>query len=177
MDNSEAASTTQLDFGDIAAAVDVPDHLESGEPKFINLALAIEALKRGDHLKSGEPNIAAATTQLDFGDTAAAVPDHLESGEPNIIALALAIHNHQEALKRGAAATSANEPNIAAATSANEPNIAAAAPEVPQEALTEKTQEALTEKTQEALIKKTLKNKTKRAADDTLVFNLLQQYS
>ena len=110
---------------------------------------------------------AASTTQLDSGDIAAAVdvPNHLESGEPNIIALALAIHNHQEALKRGAAATSANEPNIAAA-----------APEVPQEALikktkealTEKTQEALTEKTQEALIKKTLKNKTKRAADDTL---------
>ena len=144
MDNSEAASTTQLDFGDIAAAVDVPDHLESGEPKFINLALAIEALKRGDHLKSGEPNIAAATTQLDFGDTAAAVPDHLESGEPNTIALALAIHNHQEALKRGAAATSANEPNIVAA-----------APEVPQEALIKKTQEALTEKTQEALAEKT----------------------
>ena len=119
---------------------------------------------------------AASTTQLDYGDIAASVdvPDHLESGEPNIIALALAIHNHQEALKRGAAATSANEPNIAAA-----------APEVPQEALikktkealTEKTQEALAEKTQEALIKKTLKNKTKRAADDTLVLNILQQYS
>ena len=111
---------------------------------------------------------AASTTQLDFGDIAAAVdvPKHLESGEPNIIALALAIHNHQEALKRGAAATSANEPNIAAA-----------APEVPQEALTEKTQDAVTEKTQEALIKKTLKNKTKRAADDTLVLNILQQYS
>ena len=47
MDNSEVASTTQLDSGDIAAAVDVPDHLESGEPRIINLALAIEALKRG----------------------------------------------------------------------------------------------------------------------------------
>ena len=70
---------------------------------------------------------AASTTQLDSGDIAAAVdvPKHLESGEPNIIALALAIHNHQEALKRGATATSAN-----------------AAIEVPQEA-----QEALKNKT------------------------------
>ena len=93
MDNSEVASTTQLDSGDIAAAVDVPDHLESGEPRIINLALAIEALKRG-----------------------------------------------------------------AAATSA--------ATEVPQEALIKKTQEALIEKTQEAL-----KNKTKRLADDTLEYS------
>ena len=94
---------------------------------------------------------AASTTQLDFGDIAAAVdvPKHLESGEPNIIALALAIHNHQEALKRGASATSAN-----------------VATEVQQEALIKKTQEALIEKTQEAL-----KNKTKRLADDTLEYS------
>ena len=100
---------------------------------------------------------AASTTQLDSGDIAAAVdvPDHLESGEPNIIALALAIHNHQEALKRGAAT------------------------EVPQEASTTETEtetktetETETKKTQEAL-----KNKTKRLADDTLVYNILQQYS
>ena len=98
---------------------------------------------------------AASTTQLDFGDIAAAVdvPKHLESGEPNIIALALAIHNHQEALKRGAAT------------------------EVPQEASTTETEtktetETETKKTQEAL-----KNKTKRLAEDTLVYNILQQYS
>ena len=100
---------------------------------------------------------AASTTQLDFGDIAAAVdvPKHLESGEPNIIALALAIHNHQEALKRGAAT------------------------EVPQEASTTETEtetktetETETKKTQEAL-----KNKTKRLADNTLVYNILQQYS
>ena len=113
----------------------------------------------------------ASTTQLDSGDIAAAVdvPDHLESGEPNIIALALAIHNHQEALKRGATATNA-------------------ATEVPQEALIKKSQSSSststtetetetetkteTKKTQEAL-----KNKTKRLADDTLVYNILQQYS
>ena len=100
---------------------------------------------------------AASTTQLDFGDIAAAVdvPKHLESGEPNIIALALAIHNHQEALKRGAAT------------------------EVPQAASTTETEtetktktETETKKTQEAL-----KNKTKRLAEDTLVYNILQQYS
>ena len=100
---------------------------------------------------------AASTTQLDSGDIAAAVdvPDNLESGEPNIIALALAIHNHQEALKRGAAT------------------------EVPQEASTTETEtetktetETETKKTQEAL-----KNKTKRLAEDTLVYNILQQYS
>ena len=100
---------------------------------------------------------ADSTTQLDSGDIAAAVdvPDNLESGEPNIIALALAIHNHQEALKRGAAT------------------------EVPQEASTTETEtetktetETETKKTQEAL-----KNKTKRLAEDTLVYNILQQYS
>ena len=109
----------------------------------------------------------ASTTQLDSGDVAVAVdvPDHLESGEPNIIALAYAVHNHQEALKREA-------------TSAN------AATEVPQEALIKKSQsssststtetetETETKKTQEAL-----KNRTKRLADDTLVYNILQQYS
>jgi len=79
----------------------------------------------------------------------------------------LAIHNHQEALKRGATAT----------------NVAT---EVPQEALIKKSQSSSststtetetetkteTKKTQEAL-----KNKTKRLADDTLVYNILQQYS
>ena len=102
---------------------------------------------------------AASTTQLDFGDIAAAVdvPKHLESGEPNIIALALAIHNHQEALKRGAAT------------------------EVPQEASTTETKtETKTETETETETKKTqevLKNKTKRLAEDTLVYNILQQYS
>ena len=107
---------------------------------------------------------AASTTQLDSGDIAAAVdvPNHLESGEPNIIALALAIHNHQEALKRGATATCGT--SVAA--------LAEEASTTETETETKTETETETKKTQEAL-----KNKTKRLAEDTLVYNILQQYS
>ena len=110
------------------------------------------------------------TIQTDSGDVSAAanidteVPHHLESGEPNVAAIALALQNHQEAL------------NL---SRLNHFKQKTAATEVPQEASTTETEtetktetETETKKTQEAL-----KNKTKRLAEDTLVYNILQQYS
>ena len=50
MDNSNQTSSTQQVLGD-ASSIDVPDHLESGEPNIVALALALhnhqEALKKG----------------------------------------------------------------------------------------------------------------------------------
>ena len=44
MDNPDiSSSTTQLKLDDYAAAsIDVPDHLESGEPNIVAIALAIQ---------------------------------------------------------------------------------------------------------------------------------------
>ena len=103
------------------------------------------------------------TIQTDSGDVSAAanidteVPHHLESGEPNVAAIALALQNHQEAL------------NL---SRLNHFKQKTAATEVPQESTSTTETETETKKTQEAL-----KNKTKRLAEDTLVYNILQQYS